>query len=612
MSLPDCKIVSDPYETGAHAVLYDSKLKKNVLSKKTIPMGPSYGEILQLQGEDLPKIYKKIINVLEIDLLGKFLLGNLEALAKAAGKEICLPEIEAITSQIVKLVDCYRPRPDRSPKIALTELTSYFNLFGEFRSGIEVAVELIVSKIVLSLLESFLPLLDKNMINKYLYPKENSESENRAIEETYYNANEIFKNDIKKAILNAINKYGLELSVDEYYVILQKVTLNFNARELNSIFHGAISGDLFVLIKSLIISVIGQDRFETDSQYKLLLEILEEDIEFGLFKANQQDISLCGNPSDKNPDGSKKQMSPEDTDKIKMKVSSVCDVFREKIKTPTSDEVIPKNSLNSQVLIANSIDAAFDGFGKSQSQYYRNVLNDILVNPTGEMCIAAYYLYDDKDNESFESKIDTKLSDYLKGQIGIAAFADPTSFYLNNRPFRSKYVLPTSPIKLDTSYVDGNIKFQHVGEFPISLSFNKKLIITELYGEISQVEQEFFPENSLWIESHPTQQPSFKDALLEIVSKEIGNHISFSGGSEIPGDNSSIEMYQYVLEQDFDEIAILNGLSESLAPNLLTAFYFENAIDKELEVYNKQKFLEIDLLDVIESKNKVKTNLGII
>ena len=146
MALPDCKIVSDPYETGAHAVLYDSGLKKNVLSQKTIPMGPTYGEILQ--SKDTPEIYRKIINILEIDLLGKFVLGNLEALAKAAGKEICLPEIEAITSQIVKLVDCYKPRPDRTPKIALTEFASYFNLFGEFRNGIETATELIISKII--------------------------------------------------------------------------------------------------------------------------------------------------------------------------------------------------------------------------------------------------------------------------------------------------------------------------------------------------------------------------------------------------------------------------------------------------------------------------------
>lgn len=615
MALPDCKIFSDPYETGASAVLYDSGLKKNVLSKKMIPLGPTYGEILQLQGGDLPKIYKKIINILEVDLLGKFVLGNLEALAKAAGKEICLPEIEAITSQIVKLVDCYRPRPDRSPKIALTELTSYFNLFGEFRFEIEKVVELIIAKTILSLLESFLPLLDGNMINKYLYPKENSESDNRAIENTHYNADEIFKNDIKKAILDAIQKYALELSVDEYYRILQKVTLNFNARELNSIFHGVISGDLFDLIKSLIISVVGQDRFETDSQYKFLLEILEEDIEFGLFKADQQNISLCGNPPDKNSDGSQKQMSLEDADKIKKKVSSICDVFRQKITTPTSEEIVPKNSPSSQILIGNSIDAAFDGFGKNQSQYYKNVLNNILINPTGEMCIAAYYLYDDKTNESFEGKIGAKLSDYLKNQLGIdpaATYTDPIGFYFNNKTFKSKYTLPTSPIKLNASYVNGNIKFEHIGEFPISLSFNKKLITVELSGEIFEIQQDFYPENSLWIESHPLQQPSFKNALLEIISGEIGNQISFSGGTPTPGDNSSIEMYQYVLNQELDGIAILNGLSESLTPDLLTKFYFENAIDKNLAEYNKQKFSEIDLLDVTESKNKVKTNLGII
>ena len=132
------------------------------------------------------------------------------------------------------------------------------------------AAEIALSGIILGLLESILPILNQGFINHYLFPSGNSNSENRNLGNTSYEANEIFKRDLFECIDEAIEEFGLPLTRSEYYHIILELSSSFNALELNSIFNGVLNGQLFNTIQQIIISIVGPNMFQEDEYVTLI------------------------------------------------------------------------------------------------------------------------------------------------------------------------------------------------------------------------------------------------------------------------------------------------------------------------------------------------------
>lgn len=592
-----CEKFKDPYELsidGSNHIFTIDKVKAS--DSKTPQNKKSYENILNSLN-DITDIYHDILFQLNTDKLANLFLNSLRTEANRLGIEVCpqvISDIDLIYSEITSLIDCYSPdKINTDLSIDIPYIPSIFDLYQGFRNAILNSVESLISQIIKNLLETLVVMLDGTFINNFLYPSNLNTSQRDALTNTKP-GNTIFKNDVKQCISTIIKRNNLTLTETEYYIIISKITSNFNLLELNSIFHGVFNGTIFDSIKSIITSVVG-DKISTDLEFEKIILALEDCINPNMFEANQVDTTICGNY---NVPESSLSIDEVKAAVLQDKIKKVCNVLSDKNRTTTLNELNLPNSDPTKIMLNQMIDILFDSFGKNYRNFSLSILENILVNPKGEMCIAGYTLFDDKNTDNIEEVLGEDLTQFITKQINPEQQErDIFSSFFNLRTFYEKYDINNQlNWKFSTSraYV-GNGYFQFTRDLE-NIYFDKDNVIINLSDVNFVFKQTFSSETLLWIQQKNKQKDLFQEEINSIIFNELGI-------------NLNIAVNQFNL---LDNLFGLN--TDLLSEEILKKFYFQDKFEPNVFKENllKYRFSNTDFANIELSKLKIKQELDIL
>ncbi len=445
---------------------FESKMKseKDACFESVLKVSNSYKEI-----------YENIINKLDFNILGSLVFSQLNAYIEGDEQEL-ICSVDKLKELIIcpVLTDPWNlPNLNKTatisiPTINFPNISINFDFFEFIRKLIIETITSFVLRLILEILNYIFDILDCNDINRFIIKckstidlRANSYLEdldiqsvlNQPVQDTY----------IK--IQDSLNKFNININLQEYLTVINKMFASFTVSQLESLSNGIFSGQLFGFVKNLIKSILG-DRVE-EEKYVNIINILNETVDSSSLSEGSDikfDSCIHFDPYKYMTDRFLQQgftqeeiekKVEEDKEKKKDALKTVCSLLRNDFSNFNSEQFLDKNSDIIKYTLEKSIDTVFDSIG--DNRYIQSILKNQLLNTYGEFNIAAYYLF---KNDYFNSS--TNAEDLDKFQYELGDGYTNNYFNLFDTPiFKNKYepFLIKQRQKLSFSKENNKIKF---------------------------------------------------------------------------------------------------------------------------------------------------------
>lgn len=424
---------------------------KNAFAEYLKQYKPSFNFAEEIKQADSFADLGKIIGKLEYPMLFNLAMSRLMEFSPDQFKQFTtsfddtLNLVSCLEGEISEAIDNI-PSFDNGPSKAFEFNVDFdidlgflqFDFFKVFRNELYSQLEKFAVRIIIGVIEVVAPYIDADRINKCTVP---CEKDRNPYKNTFSKA--IVKTGAQTMLLlqDKIQQNKLSISPEELRKYIKKSIETLSPDELDCIIQGFMSNEIIIFLIDLF-----ENLFDGDDIVRIFNNV-DNIIDLVPGSDTLSPTSPCGDLHIENfrrLQLERQGFSPteihqsiattvaEHTERLRQ----IVDIIN-KVPLNISDKIRVVNAEITTSTLNKSIDNTFDSLGKIYKNSMEMILKQILVNPTGEICIA--YFYSKAPNNNFG--LSPSLMDYMEKQLNPveqSMFENPLSFSFSSN-FYEKY-----------------------------------------------------------------------------------------------------------------------------------------------------------------------------
>ena len=558
-------------------------------------------------------IYSNIVSKLDFNLLGSLVLSQVNSFIEGNEEDIICTSKDIKNLLLCPVIIDPFNLPDLNkigslsvPNLNFPTFDLNYDWFAFIRKLIEDTVVSFILRLLNEILNYIFDILDCDDINKFLIKCKSTTDLRSTSFLQNVNIENYFNNSIQQTyidIQNGIDKFDLNIDLQEYLNITKQIFSSFNVSQLQSLSNGVFSGQFFRLIKNLIQSIVG-DRVSED-KYVSIINIINDTVDSSLLTENDNIVHdecihfmplvlLLNNLTNQghSQEEAQKKVDEEKQKKIEA-AKSICKLIRSDIDDFKSDRFLTFNAEITKYTLEKTIDNIFNSLGKDNNRLIESNLKNLLLNTFGDINIAAYYLF---ENSNFNEKIINKVGVENKFKQELFGGGSDLEYYSNfSLPkFNEKYNLIKESQELELKLKENSLVF---GENTFSQFFYKTYRSVSTIKDFNKDEYQTYNLNSDEINLDNDNINSLSSYFVNYLSK-------YDESIELKNTIRSINQTNYEL------FNIVYKNNKRKYDDLLSSYFLsELSEEKSLTQTDKYKFSKLDFLQLESARKEIKDAL---